>query len=174
MTGRTIVTFNLKQDLPTVEEARQRLIEGLARMAEQGVTLVRVVHGYGSTGVGGAIRKALPPTFRRLQRDGVIRFSIPGEDWKVGHHLADQLVREHPDLRRDPDHGAGNRGITIVAMSARRREKRAGGPGAAAAPQEVRPADKYLDADRLIESDPDYLYDRFSQPHMIRKHKPDG
>lgn len=171
--GQTLVTFNLKQDMPTVEEARHRLVEGLMRLATQGVTLVKVVHGYGSTGVGGAIRNALAPTLRRLQREGVIRLSIPGENWKAGNPLADQLVRDYPSLRKDPDLGAGNRGITIVAISGKQREKRAGGPRAATAPKLVRSADVNLDLDRLIKSDPDSLYDRFSQPHMIRKLKPD-
>jgi hypothetical protein len=172
-----IVDLSVKQDLPTVEKARARLVEGLKRLAGEGVTFVRVVHGYGSKGVGGKIRHAIVPTLRRLQSEGVIRVFIPGEHWKPGNAEADRLVRATRGLREDPDFGGSNKGITIVVIAPRvRKQPRAGyvdrssRASKSAKHQEDATADNL---ERLLESDPEQLYDQFSKPHMIRRLKPE-
>ena len=110
-----LVTINIKRDMPTVEEARRRLETQLKELAGQGRAVVKVIHGYGSTGVGGKIRHGLATTFRRLQREGVIRSSIPGEQWKTTNQAARKLIAEFPLLKRDHDLGRAIRGHDCAA-----------------------------------------------------------
>jgi DNA-nicking Smr family endonuclease len=51
---------NIEAGMPTVEqEARQILISELKQAKNSGLSAVKVIHGYGSAGKGGALRGAL-------------------------------------------------------------------------------------------------------------------
>src|SRR5580700_4564403 len=65
-------TVNLKSDMPSVHEALQRLERELATARREGETLLKVVHGYGSTGAGGDIRIAVQKRLHELADAGQI------------------------------------------------------------------------------------------------------
>ena len=46
--------LNVKAGMPTVDEARRILLEGLRTAKSGGVRVVKVIHGYGSSGAGAA------------------------------------------------------------------------------------------------------------------------
>jgi hypothetical protein len=77
---------------------------------------LKVIHGYGSSGVGGDLRIALQSSLRQMAERGEIRGCIYGENWCKGDELSWSLVKEFPQLKHDPDFGAGNKGITIVVL----------------------------------------------------------
>ena len=52
-------TFNVKADAPTVELALANIEIEIQRCHSEGVKVLKVIHGYGSSGVGGEIKKAL-------------------------------------------------------------------------------------------------------------------
>ena len=79
--GNAIRTVNLKSDMPRVREALQRLDRELALARREGLRLLKIVHGYGSTGVGGDIRIAVQKRLHELVEAGQIRGSIFGENW---------------------------------------------------------------------------------------------
>lgn len=106
--------INLEEGLPTVEQARQKLLHELQLAQGSGVKGVKLIHGYGSTGVGGDIRLAIGRTLSELQREGQISLVIYGEDWTVGNRSTWDLLKRKPSLKADPDLGRRNRGITIV------------------------------------------------------------
>ncbi len=62
-----IKTVILKEGMPSVEQARARLNAEINAARQSGVKLLKIVHGYGSTGVGGDLRIALQST---LAADG--------------------------------------------------------------------------------------------------------
>ena len=109
-------TVNIKSDRPFVPEALQRLDRelNLARVKKE--ILLKVVHGYGSTGAGGDIRVAVQKRLREMEQDGQIRGCIFGEDWSKSDEAAWKLLQSHPELKRDSDLGRTNRGITIVVI----------------------------------------------------------
>jgi hypothetical protein len=109
-------TVNLKSDMPQVHEALSRLDDELARARQQGDKLLKLVHGYGSAGAGGDIRLAVQRRLVELAGDGKIRACIFGEDWTKSNDQAWRLLKSQPDLKRDPDLGRNNRGITIVLL----------------------------------------------------------
>ena len=52
-----IRTANIKENLPTVDEALAALRNELMSARHQGIKVVKIVHGYGSSGKGGAIKQ---------------------------------------------------------------------------------------------------------------------
>jgi hypothetical protein len=80
------------------------------------VEILKLIHGYGSTGAGGDIRIAVQKRLRELAEGGQIRSCIFGENWSKSDDEAWRLLQSHPDLKGDPDLGRRNRGITIVIL----------------------------------------------------------
>lgn len=109
----SIHTANLEQGMPLVHEALSRLENELAAARRQH-SVLKLIHGYGSSGVGGDLRIAVQKRLRELQDDGQIRACIFGEDWTTSDARAWELLKRHPELKRDSDLGRANRGITIV------------------------------------------------------------
>ena len=44
----SMVTINLEQGMPTLEQAKQRLVAELGRARGTGAKAVKLIHGYGS------------------------------------------------------------------------------------------------------------------------------
>lgn len=80
---------DLEHDRPTVAEALRRLELRLDTARAGGGGSLRVIHGWGSSGKGGAIRDAVRARLRELEARGLVR------GW-----------REE----------AGNRGVTVVDL----------------------------------------------------------
>ncbi len=111
-----IKTINLKSDMPSVNEAVQRLEREIVLARREKILLLKLVHGYGSSGVGGDIRIAVQKRLCELLQDGQIRGCIFGENWASGDEMTWKLLREHPELKKDVDLGRRNLGITIVIL----------------------------------------------------------
>jgi len=111
-----IKTVDLKSDMPTVDEALQRLERIIAMARNEDTHLLKIVHGYGSKGVGGEIRVAVQKRLREMADGGLIRECIFGEDWSTGNDAAWKLLQERPALKQDAHLGRRNQGITIVVL----------------------------------------------------------
>ncbi len=111
----TIRTVDLKSDMPSVREALQRLDREIAS-GRKGISLLKIVHGYGSKGVGGEIRIAVQKRLHELAEDGQIRGCIFGEDWSTTCDETWRLLQSQPWLKDDADLGRRNLGITIVVL----------------------------------------------------------
>jgi hypothetical protein len=107
---------NLKSGLPTVHEALQRLDRELALARKDRIHMVKIIHGYGSTGAGGDIRIAVQKRLLELVESGQIRGCIFGENWAKSDEATWRLLQAQPELRSDPDLSRGNQGITIVLI----------------------------------------------------------
>lgn len=110
---RTVV---LKEGMPTVEQARSRLHSEIQVAQQSGTKVLKLVHGYGSTGVGGDLRFALQSTLRQMIDEGQIRDCIYGENWRTSDERSWTLLKRMPELKSDSDLGRGNRGITLVVL----------------------------------------------------------
>jgi len=114
--SQVVKTVNLKSDMPEVRVALDRLQRELA-MARQGkATLLKVIHGYGSSGAGGEIRIAVQKRLHEMREAGQIRDCIFGEDWSKSDETTWRLLQAHAELKDDSDLGRRNPGITIVLL----------------------------------------------------------
>jgi len=114
--GHVIKTVNLKSDMPSVQEALQRLDREIAIARAGKIALLKIVHGYGSTGAGGDIRIAVQKRLHTLAEAGQIHACIFGENWSKTDDATWSLLQSQSELKSDSDLGRHNRGITIVVL----------------------------------------------------------
>jgi hypothetical protein len=113
---RACKTIDLKSDRPLVQEALQRMEQELARARKENATLVKLIHGYGSTGVGGDICIAVQKRLMESTQSGAIRGCIFGENWSRSDETTWRILQSHPEMKSDRDLGRRNRGISIVIL----------------------------------------------------------
>ena len=113
---KTMRVVNLKEGMPLVREAMSRMQSELRRAQNEGVKIVKFVHGYGSTGVGGEIRIAVQNGLMKRLGQGEVKAVIFGEDWRISNECTWELLKKMPELKQDSDLGRENRGITIVVL----------------------------------------------------------
>jgi hypothetical protein len=111
-----IRTANLEAGRPTVHQALSRLDQELAAARRDRCAIVKLIHGYGSTGAGGDIRIAVQGRLADMARDGQIRICIFGEDWAKSDEQTWKLIQARQELKTDPDLGRKNSGVTIVVL----------------------------------------------------------
>jgi len=109
-------TVNLKKGMPPVPQAISQMAGELERARGEGYGVVKLIHGYGSSGAGGEIRLAVQRKLREMSENGRIRGCIFGEDWAKSDEQTWTLLGAHPDLKQDRDLGKRNRGITVVVL----------------------------------------------------------
>ena len=111
-----IPRINLEDGMPLVEEAVRRMHMGIQEMKVSRVKVVKLIHGYGSTGRGGKIRIGIRNELATMQRRGLIRNYIPGEEFGPLNAAARKLTNQDKSVSRDADYGRMNHGITIVVL----------------------------------------------------------
>jgi hypothetical protein len=110
-------TINLEQGLPTVQQALLKLKQEIATSRFEQIRVLTLIHGYGSTGKGGAIRLECRKTLDYLCSKGEIAQVIYGEDFNRRHGTVKNLLNRFPDLSRHPHLNNHNKGISIVVLS---------------------------------------------------------
>ncbi len=111
-----IKAFNLKDGMPTLEEARQRLSLALAQARQRKLPVIKLIHGYGSSGVGGTLQVGIRKSLRKRRKKGEIRQYIFGENWSIFDEDTRSVLEENPSMRKDSDLNRGNDGISIVVL----------------------------------------------------------
>lgn len=114
--GFSLKTVNVKSDMPSIEQARSRMNSEIRVAQQSGVRVLKLVHGYGSTGIGGDLRIALQSTLRQMAHQGEIRDCIFGENWRKSDERSWELLKRMPELKDDSDLGRSNKGITLVVL----------------------------------------------------------
>lgn len=100
--------------MPTTDIARSRLSQALRTAKAERKPFIRVIHGYGSSGSGGAIKADTHRFLTQKKREGFIKDFIKGEDFTPYRAAAQSLVQKYPLLKKESDYGRQNDGITIV------------------------------------------------------------
>ena len=111
-----VSTFNVEAGMPTLDEARRLVAAEVKKAKREGVRVLKVIHGYGSSGKGGALCVGLRKSFGLRKKEGVIKDFIAGEDFTIFNAAAFDLLEAVPELRGDPDLGATNEGVTILRL----------------------------------------------------------
>ena len=110
-----IRTVNLKKGLPRVDDALRTLHHELTNARAGRVKVVRLIHGYGSTGTGGKIKHAVQQELASLARSGQIKMSVVGDDYAASDP-GKELRSRYPELARSSRTDFGNPGITFVEL----------------------------------------------------------
>ncbi|HXB73967.1 MAG TPA: Smr/MutS family protein [Candidatus Acidoferrales bacterium] len=108
--------IHIEYGMPTVAEAMPLLTERLRSLKKSGAKAVKIIHGYGSTGKGGRLRKATLTLLEESKQTGLIRDFVIGEQWSKFELRTLTLIDRMPTLYKDQDLERHNRGITVVFL----------------------------------------------------------
>ena len=106
------VEINIKENMPTVNEAMdilRKYVEGCKR----GKCVV-IVHGYGSSGKGGAICTKARQWLEAQQKAGKIAKVIKGEEISIFNFDALDLKKKYPEL--EAYFKVCNHGVTVIEI----------------------------------------------------------
>jgi hypothetical protein len=109
-------TVNIEAGKPSIKEGLDRLEGELARAKRSGVRVVRVIHGWGSTGKGGVLRDACRAFLGSKLAARQIANVIYGEDYLPATSAGRDLVKRCPELRSKRRSDSQNPGITFVVL----------------------------------------------------------
>ena len=110
----TVRELNLEQGRPTVDQALGWLAAELEAARKMNTPLMKLIHGYGSSGKGGRIRTASRRYLEEAAAQGRITTYLPGERFSIFDETARRAMQRYPQLWQDRDLDAENRGVTFV------------------------------------------------------------
>jgi hypothetical protein len=109
-----MITINIEVGFPTLDEARARLKSELAACRSRNVKAAKIIHGYGSSGVGGVLRHGIRKSLISRRKEGQVRTVIFGENWSIFDASTRAVLETCPELSKDKDLCSLNPGISIV------------------------------------------------------------
>lgn len=108
--------INLEEGKPTADAAVRRLTFEIQQSRRMGVTVLKVIHGYGSSGTGGRIRVEARAYLQRLKLRREIKDFIAGEEFSIFEEATRAAILRCGDLRRDHDLERHNNGVTFIIL----------------------------------------------------------
>ncbi|MGN1450783.1 MAG: hypothetical protein ACI4XQ_01685 [Eubacteriales bacterium] len=108
--------YNLENGRPPADVAVSRLASITAREKAARTKAFKIIHGYGSSGVGGRIRTESRKWLSAEKSRGRIRAFIPGEEFSIFSADTRALFTVCPEARRDKDLERSNQGVTVVVL----------------------------------------------------------
>jgi hypothetical protein len=105
--------INLERGGPTVETAIRNMINELSTAKRTGYKAVILIHGYGSSGTGGAIKVAVKQKLKERSLSGVVRDFAGGEEWQGRKRTFTETCTQLRDYSTYVD---GNSGLTVVLL----------------------------------------------------------
>jgi len=108
--------INLELGKPTVDQAMKRLTLELNQSRSMHCAVLKIIHGYGSSGTGGKIRTASRRYLSDLKKKGEVRDVIPGEAFSIFEEATRQAFARCDALRRDEDLDRYNNGVTFILL----------------------------------------------------------
>ena len=110
----SLKTFNVENNFPSLDEARRMVLDEIRKSKLEGVRVLKIIHGYGSSGRGGTLHHGLRKSFALRKNEGVIKDFIPGEAFTIFNPIVLELLEVVPELRADPDLANTNEGVTVL------------------------------------------------------------
>ncbi|MCD4817768.1 MAG: hypothetical protein K8S23_03650 [Candidatus Cloacimonetes bacterium] len=110
------VTKNIKIGMPTCEQAIKMVKSTLFKASYDNTKVIKIIHGYGSSGVGGELRYCLREYFQQLCGQGKLKFFVSGKDFSRTNPNGKRLLSYFPKLSNDKDLNRSNRGITFIVI----------------------------------------------------------
>lgn len=108
-----VLEINLESGMPAVETAVLNMQNTLAACRMRGVRAAVLIHGYGSSGVGGGIRAAVRRKLSDGSMAGIVREVVGGEQW---HWRKRELLAHCRELAGYDGRISNNEGVTVVIL----------------------------------------------------------
>ena len=114
MSKKPIDYINLEDDMPPVAVAIDMLKSKLARCRQNKTKCLYIIHGYGSSGAGGAICASVRKLLTAQAKNGKIKTVVFGEDFNVVNEAARNLYEKYAGL--DELLCTCNHGVTVIEL----------------------------------------------------------
>lgn len=114
MSKKPIDYINLEEEMPTVSEASEMLKNKIARFRQSKTKCLYIIHGYGSSGNGGAICVSVRKWLTAQAKSGKIKAVVFGEDFNVVNETARSLYERYAGL--DELLRTCNHGVTVIEL----------------------------------------------------------
>lgn len=112
-----IYTLNLETSLPTVDQAIQKFDDALENLNGTAIAIIKVIHGYGSSGKGGRIKEAIRQELIYQKHQHLINSYYMGEDLMPGKESYQALLKKQPEIKHMLTKDIfGNPGITLIIL----------------------------------------------------------
>ncbi len=108
-----VLEINLETGRPTADIAVANMKNTLMACPRRGIRAAILIHGYGSSGVGGVIRMAVRTALADGSLASAVREAVPGEQW---HWRKRDLLAQCPALAPYEGRIANNEGVTVVLL----------------------------------------------------------
>jgi len=108
--------INLERGRPFVDSALRKLQMELKSARLQQCCVLTVIHGYGSSGKGGAIGVECRKILAYMKEQGEINTFIIGEEFRTKSGPTRELLRRFPQLAANGNLNKDNPGITLIVL----------------------------------------------------------
>lgn len=112
-----LITVDIKSDYQTVKQAVAQFLIELEAYKKGGYKVLKVIHGYGSHGVGGAIKVDFLKKCEELKRQKQIYDYICCDKWSLSSPAKKVAINYCPDLLADRELFMLNPGCSIVILN---------------------------------------------------------
>lgn len=109
-----MIEINIKEDMPIVSDAIVNLKFALKSAKDRKEKVLVVIHGYGSSGTGGAICKSARQWLKAQLRKNILKRVVEGENFDMFNTDARYIKAKY--LATEKYFGQGNNGITVVEI----------------------------------------------------------
>jgi hypothetical protein len=111
-----IKCVNIEAGMPTAAVAEKTALFEISTAKREGIKVLKIIHGYGSTGMGGKIKTEIGKLLALKKKEGLVKAFVNGGDWDIFNQSARDMLDACNELRQDSDLGNHNSGITIVLL----------------------------------------------------------
>ena len=108
--------INLEAGMPRVDIGIRKLYLEITTAKHQRIKILKVIHGYGSSGVGGSLKKGVSDYLSQKKKEGFVKDYITGENWNIFNESTRNVLSDYKDLKKDRDLGNRNPGITMIFL----------------------------------------------------------
>ncbi len=109
-----IAQINMEENKPDVESAMRNMVNQLGTYKRLGYKAVILIHGYGSSGTGGNIKKAVLRKLKDNSMRGIVRGYAGGEEWQSRKK---EMLTMCGSLDKYDRRIACNEGVTVVILT---------------------------------------------------------
>lgn len=112
-----VVELNIKHGNPSADDALDILAIKIRNLQDLGVKAILLIHGYGSSGEGGRIKRAIHEALEANRYADRVEEYFYGENVPYGSSAYHGLMKKRPSLKRYLRHfKASNAGITVLLL----------------------------------------------------------
>jgi hypothetical protein len=111
-----IYEVNIEQGMPAVDTALRYVEQALSRAKAYKYPVIKLIHGYGSSGSGGKIKTAVQRELGKYKAAGKIREFVTGDNFTPFDSATQRIIAAYPEITKDSDYLKTNQGITIVLI----------------------------------------------------------